>query len=258
MSGTRFASMRAPATDRRLTGAALVVCSYGSGGCAIAQRLHALGRDLGVAKTAAATLFGSPRIETVAASLGDSPIVVVPLFMAQGVTYGTLEERLSKLRCRDRIVLCPELGGHPDLARRLAAHAGREAESLGWEPIETGLVLVGHGSRRNRASRNAIERLAAEIRALALFADTSVGFLEETPRVDQAVRRSRARRVLAIGCFTESGRHATQDVPASLRQSERTVAYSGPIGAYDWIDSLVLDQARQGLRRFAERDARRA
>ncbi len=258
MSGTRSASTRAPATDRRLAGAALVVCSYGSGGCAIAERLDALGRDLGVATTAAGTLFGTPRIETVAASLGDSPIVVVPLFMAQGVTYGALEARLSNLRCRDRIVLCPELGGHPDLARRLAAHAGREAANLGWEPMETSLVLIGHGSRRNAASRNAIERLAEEIRIRALFADASVGFLEEAPRVAEAVRTSRARRVLAVGCFTESGRHATQDVPASLRQSGRSVAYSGPLGAFDWIDSLVLDQARRGLRRFATLGARPA
>lgn len=258
MSGTRSASMRAPATDRRLAGAALVVCSYGSGGCAIAQRLDALGRDLGVGKTAAATLFGTPRIENVAASLRDSPVVVVPLFMARGITFGTLRERLAGLSCRDRIVLCPELGGHPGLARRLAAHAGREAESLGWDPMETGLVLVGHGSRRNEASRNATERLAEEIRALTLFADTSIGFLEEIPTVEEAVWMSRAGRMLAVGCFTESGRHATQDVPARLRQSGRVVAYSGPIGAYDWIDSLVLDQARHGLRRFARQNAKHA
>lgn len=251
MSGTRSASMRVPATDRRLAGAALVVCSYGSGGCAIAQRLDALGHDLGVGKSAAATLFGTPRIEDVATSLGGSPIVVVPLFMAQGVTYATLKERLSGLR--DRIVLCPEIGGHPGLARRLAAHAGREAESRGWDPIETGLVLVGHGSRHNAASRGSTERLAAKIRALPLFAGTSAGFLEETPTVEEAVRNARARRVLAVGCFTESGRHATGDVPKRLRQSGRTVAYSGPIGACDWIDSLVLDQAREGLRRFASR-----
>jgi sirohydrochlorin cobaltochelatase len=258
MSGTRSTSTRAPATDRRLAGAALVVCSYGSGGCAIARRLDALGRDLGVGQTAAATLFGTPRIETIAASLGGSPIVVVPLFMAQGVTYGTLKERLSGLHCRDRIVLCPELGGHPGLARRLAAHAGREAARLGWDPMETGLLLVGHGSRRNEASKKATERLAAEVRALVLFADASAGFLEEAPTVEEAVQTSRARQVLAVGCFTESGRHATQDVPARLRRSGRSVAYSGPIGAYDWIDTLVLDQARHGLRRFAEREARLA
>ena len=124
--------------------------------------------------------------------------------------------------------------------------------------METGLVLVGHGSRRNRASKDSAERLAAEIGALELFSGASAAFLEDTPAVEEAVRDNPARRVLAVGCFTESGRHATLDVPRRLRASGRAAAYSGPIGACDWIDSLVLDQARDGLRRLAERRVRLA
>jgi sirohydrochlorin ferrochelatase len=58
--------------------------------------------------------------------------------------------------------------------------------------------------------------------------------------------------VLAIGCFAEAGRHATRDVPQRLTQSGRPTAYSGPIGACDWIESLVLDQAMEGLRRSVQ------
>jgi len=226
-----------------------VVCSYGSGDCALHGRLRSLGRASGFAETAAATLFGSPRVEDVVAALGGSPIFVVPLFMARGTTFGVLKDRLSVLPYSDRIVLCPELGSHPGLARRVAAHAGDELERLGWRAEETGLVLVGHGSRRNAASQRSTERLATEIERLALFADTSTAFLEERPTVQEAVRASPARRVLAIGCFAEAGRHATRDVPRGLAESGRATAYSGPIGACDWIGSLILDQAAEGLRR---------
>ena len=257
MSGTRSAWTRAPATEARvegarLEGAALVVCSYGSGTCAAHDRLRSLGLRSGAAETAAATLFGAPRIEDVVAGLRASPIFVVPLFMTRGVTHGVLRERLSGLSRSDRIVLCPELGSHPGLAGQVASHAGRELRRLGWRPRDTSLVLIGHGSRRNAASHRSTERLAAEIERRKLFADASAAFLEQQPTIQEAVAASAAERVLAVGCFAEAGRHATRDVPKRLMQCGRKTAYSGPIGACDWVESLVLDQARQGLRRVAQ------
>ncbi len=114
------------------------------------------------------------------------------------------------------------------------------------------MVLVGHGSRRNPASGRSTARLARDIGELSLFADTAAAFLEEQPTVPEAVSSCPAERVLAIGCFIEAGLHATRDVPRGLLESGRDAAYSGPIGACGWIDDLVLDQARAGLRRHAQ------
>lgn len=248
MSATRSVSKKAPATKIGADGAALVVCGYGCGHTGANGRWQALGRAAGFSETVHATLFGQPRVEEVVASLNGAPIFVVPLFMARGITHGVLKDRLSGSPCSDRIVLCPELGSHPGLARRVAAHAGAELGRLGWRQEETGLLLVGHGSPRNTASRGSTARLAREIEGLDLFAATSAAFLEESPTIQDALRDCPARQVLAIGCFTEAGRHATRDVPKCLTQSGRPTAYSGPIGACDWIDSLVLDQALAGLR----------
>lgn len=235
-----------------MEGAALVVCSYGSGASVAHDRLRTLAQTSGAVETAAATLFGSPRIEDVVADLRASPIVVVPLFMTRGVTFGVLEDRLANLTSCDRIVLCPELGGHPDLAGHLAAHAGRELRGLGWCPRETSLLLIGHGSRRNGASQRSTERLADEIARRNLFADTAAAFLEQQPTIQEALATSAAERVLAVGCFAEAGRHATRDVPRRLSQCGRTTAYSGPIGACEWVESLVLDQAMEGLRHVTQ------
>jgi len=247
MSGTRSASTRAPVTEAGLEGAALVVCSYGSDDSADQERVHRLALKAGAVETAAATLFGSPRIEDVVAGLRSSPIVVVPLFMTRGVTYGVLEDRLANLPACERIVLCRELGSHPGLAGHVAADAGRALHGLGWRPQETGLLLIGHGSQRHAASRRSTERLVQEIARQKLFADTSAAFLEQQPTIQEAVAASAAERVLAVGCFAEAGRHATWDVPKRLRLCGRRTAYSGSIGACDWVESLVLDQAMQGL-----------
>jgi hypothetical protein len=144
----------------------LVVCSYGSGDRALHGRLQALGGRSGFRETVAATLFGTPRIEEVVATVHGSPIVVVPLFMAKGVTYEALRDRLAGLSCSDR------------LAPSVAAYGWRELQRLGWRAEETGLLLVGHGSRRHPASGRATARLASEIGNLALFADTAAAFLE--------------------------------------------------------------------------------
>jgi len=256
MSGTRSGSTRAPATEdlvagARLAGAALVVCSYASGAWAGKERLRFLARTSGAAEIAAATLFGAPRIEDVVAGLRASPVFVVPLFMCRGVTYGALRDRLARLPGSDRVVLCPELGSHPGLAGRVAAHAERALHELGWRARETSLLLIGHGSRRNAASGRATARLASEVGKQGGFADTAAAYLEESPTIEEAVRACAGARVFAIGCFAEAGRHATEDVPRSLRQCGRATAYSGPIGACDWVDALVLDQAVAGLQRAA-------
>ena len=249
MSGTRSASTKAPVTEAGLEGAALVVCSYGNGASAVSDRLRRLARKAGAVETAAATLFGSPRIEDVVEDLRAASILVVPQFMTRGVTFAALEERLAKLPAYDRIVLCPELGSHPGLAGHLAAYAGRELRALGWRPRETSLLLVGHGSRRSRASQRSTERLAGEIARRHLFADTAAAFLEQQPTIQEAVAASVAERVLAVGFFAEAGRHATRDVPKRLKQCGRPTAYIGPIGTCDWVEALVLDQAMEGRRR---------
>ena len=47
----------------------MVVCSYGNGASAVGDRLCRRARKAGAVETAAATLFGSPRIEEVVADL---------------------------------------------------------------------------------------------------------------------------------------------------------------------------------------------
>ena len=110
MSGTRFADPKAPAIEARLEQAALLICSYGSAGgrSDLQRRARSIRGKTAFAETAGATLFGDPRIEDVVGSLSGLPVLVVPLFMAKGVTYSELDRRLRSLACAEHMTAVVE------------------------------------------------------------------------------------------------------------------------------------------------------
>ena len=248
MSGTRSAFPRAPVTDPRLSGAALLTCSHGwrSGRAGLSLRARALAQRAGFAQAAACSLYGEPSLEEALAAITADPVMLVPLFMCEGVTLNALRQRTNALTGNKRVVLCPILGSHPDLAGRVAADAGDEAAARGWAPRETALLLIGHGSKRHAASGEAVGALARSIDRLGQFDEVAQAFLEQSPSIAEALAALRCRQAVAVGCFTEWGRHAGHDVPQALAGAQLPTAYAGPLGTADWIVHLVIDQAQRG------------
>ncbi len=228
---------------------ALLLCAHGSPGSgeALARRAAALGRLVGCAETAGALLYGTPRLEEAIAGLTSARVCVVPLLLSEGTTYAALTDRLQDLGGASRFSLCRPLGTHPWLAAGLLAAAEEEAKRAGWTERDYALVLVGHGSPRNPASREATQRLARRVERAARMVRVTCAFLEEPPALDEVLAAAPERRIFVAGCFSEQGRHAREDVPALIAASGREARYLGPIGAADWTDSLILDSAARAL-----------
>ncbi|MDJ0945975.1 MAG: CbiX/SirB N-terminal domain-containing protein [Kiloniellales bacterium] len=228
---------------------ALLLCAHGSPGSGedLARRAAALGRRLRCAETAGALLYGDPPLEKVVAGLTSARICVVPLLLSEGTTFAALRDRLQDLGGPARFTLCRPLGTHPWLAAGLLAAAEAEARRAGWSTKDLALVLVGHGSRRNSASREATQRLARQVGRAAGGLRVDCAFLEEPPALDAVLAAAPERRLVVAGCFSEQGRHARKDVPALIAASGREVRYLGPIGAADWTDTLILDSAARAL-----------
>ena len=149
------------------------------------------------------------------------PVFLVPLLMSEGVTLKALRRRLEHRGDAQDVVLCPVLGSHPDLPRCIAEHALGKAAAAGWSPQETALLLIGHGSRRDEASRRGLFRLGAEIRCGNAFGEVRQALLEEEPGVAEALATVACRQVVAVGCFAEEGRHAVGDVPRNAGREPR-------------------------------------
>ena len=248
MSGTKFAFPRAPVTDPRLSGAALLTCSHGwrGGKARLSPRAKALAYRAGFAQAAACSLYGEPSLEEALAGITADPVMLVPLFMCEGVTLDALRQRLDALNDTGRVMLCPILGSHPDVAGRIAADAGDEAAARGWAPRKTALLLIGHGSKRHSASGEAVGALARSIDRRGLFGEVAQAFLEQSPSISEAFAAMRCRQAVAVGCFAEWGRHAGHDVPQALASADRPTANAGTLGTADWVVHLAIDQARRG------------
>lgn len=254
MSGTRSGAQKAQVIEMTepepLEGASLLVCCHGGQASlsAFNKRLKPLVAKAGLTAAESCALFGKPSLEESLKKLEQrkAPIYLVPFFLAEGITLAALSDRLSLLRAKGHaaeVHLSPIFGLHPDLVASIRATCLEALENRDWKAKECALLLVGHGTRRNPASRQRLEALVAELHDLP-FGDMACAFLEEEPDIETALRKLKKRRVLALGCFTEQGRHALEDVPEALAPYGDRVHYLGPLGAAPWIPELLLDLAR--------------
>jgi sirohydrochlorin cobaltochelatase len=229
------------APGRRLGNAALVLCAHGirdGVGSAAEHAERIAGRSL-LAEVRACALKGAPGLAEAVAAIGAPELVIMPLLMAEGYTLDAMRRKLrTAANPSTRVTLCRPVGVHPRLADAMTAKALALCAGRAWRPADTALLIVGHGTERHPDSGGTALRHAAQIAAQGIFAEVAVGFLDEPPRVPEALQRLRAERCIAIGLFVDAGEHGEEDVPALLGDR---AAYAGPIGPDPLVTDLILD-----------------
>ncbi len=142
--------------------------------------------------------------------------------------------------------LCDPLGHHPELGRLVGLRARDAARRHGLEPKETGVLIVAHGTDRDRGSQHATDRHAARLRETGGFAEIATAYLDQAPTIPETVAALR-RPTIVAGLFATPGPHAEQDVPRLIAEgnSPNVVDYLGPIGADEGIPEIVLSIVAQ-------------
>lgn len=233
----------APATDHDQQTHALILVGHGAYGQADAVERHARAlRRLGVFPRVIACHLQDPDgiMRALDTCTGGAP-AVLPLLMTDGVAYRLLAECVETNGSLAR--LYPPFGSHPALAELMASRACRAAAAQGWDPQVTSVLVAAHGSRRNRASSRTAEMQAARLEQTRLFATVAVGYLDQSPGIDET-RRRLSDNCVAIGLFVEHGTHGERDVPELLARSKGTTVYDGPIGACPEVVDVIHAQLR--------------
>ncbi len=196
----------------------------------------------------AAALYGAPDPEAALAGLDSARVYLAPLFLCAGHGLRVALPRVLGLdgpvtrRGGQRFVLCPPLGLMPGLNRLILARAAEAARAQGLDPEAAALLLVGHGSPRDPASRRAAEWHGAGARGSRTFGEVDIALLNQPPFLDEVLRRL-TRPSIAVGLFADNARHAGQDLPDAIaRHAPVAVRYLGAIGTDSGIPDLVLDQ----------------
>ena len=84
------------------------------------------------------------------------------------------------------------------------------------DPDKTAAAIIGHGTPRNRRSRNAAHYQAERLRALNLLREVEAVYLDDEPNIPSIYGSTSARHVLALPFFLAQGSHVSQDVPRAL------------------------------------------
>ncbi len=201
------------------------------------------------AEVRAAVLYGAPDPGQALAGLRTSGVILAPILMCDGHCARIVLPRAFGRR----VSVCPPLGLQPAMTRLILTRAQTAALRQGLPSESVNLLLIGHGSTRNPASRHATLWHAARAREAAIFGSVHVAFLNEEPFLAQALGSSKGPTV-AVGLFAADGLHASEDVPRCItRHAVGPVGYLGAIGEDAGIADLVLEQVATADRSLPER-----
>jgi sirohydrochlorin ferrochelatase len=177
-------------------------------------------------------------MDEAAAGLSADRIYLVPMFMSAGGAVASLAYLPAFAPFRESLVTCEPIGLSPLIPAIVAGAARAAAAGRGVSPAETTVLVVGHGSRGNPASRDATLRLCAAIADGGGFARVQAAFLEEAPLLDSALAGLSPPAVV-VGFFAAAGRHAGVEIPAAIAAHAPFAAYTGAIGdSPDIIDVI--------------------
>lgn len=235
--------------------AAVLVAHGDRGGtapnAALHAQTHAVRAQIESACVAAGVLKGEPTLEDAlaeAAASGAPRIAVYPLFMADGYFMRKVRERIEAANVVIRPTILDPLGLDPALPDILVEEAGSMAHQNGFEPLQSRLLIVGHGSKLGPASANATRRAAARAALARRFASVTTAFLEEEPFLDDTLAAGRTQPTVVAGFFFGDGMHGGEDVPDAIAETGATAIYTGAIGNSAAVATLIAASIESVLR----------
>jgi sirohydrochlorin cobaltochelatase len=128
------------------------------------------------------------------------------------------------------------------------------------------LILLGHGTVLNPDSSTAVFKHADALRARSLFAEVHSAFWKQEPGIQDVLTRVSARRVFIVPMFVSDGYFSGRVIPEALgfgpaqgagndqtrilRNAERTLHYTAPVGTHPEMAGIIALRAEEVVRQF--------
>ncbi len=199
----------------------------------------------------------------------EDEVYVVPDFISEG--YFTREvlpreleiEGHTTLRKGKTVHYCDPVGSHISMAGLITKRA-QETAGSDIPPGDISLIVLGHGTKLNSKSSEAIENQVAAIRNSSdPFAEVVAAYMDEPPYIADWQTLTHSKTVVAVPFFIADGLHTYEDIPALLgieseptqaggqrelfhqnphQFGERTLYYSASIGTDPSLSEVIVDQ----------------
>jgi sirohydrochlorin cobaltochelatase len=219
-----------------------------------------------------------PQVRRVLAHLKAPRVFIAPFFISEGYFSSEVIPRDLGFATESSQVVgpstwyyCLPVGSHESMTAVILARArevvARHPFPFAPKPADITLFVAGHGTGRNPNSRKAIERQAALIRNLNLYAGVHAIFMEESPRIADCYVLATTKNLVVVPFFISDGLHAVEDIPVLLGEptelvKERLAAsqpawrnptekngkrvwYSSAIGSEPLLAEVILQRARE-------------
>ncbi len=251
MSGTKLLFPKAPAINTGIKPALLIVTHGERGGLGddrlttvLVEKLQHL-RQYRSVKTC--FISKAPSLSNVFNELSPGPVIIYPLFMSDGyfvrqviprsigINGSMAGNQLSQVE-----VLAP-FGLNPQLPQLIADLARSTAKKSNLAPQDCHMLLVAHGSKHDRASRNATLALAVELAKTNVFAGINPCFLDENPFLPDQLQNVKGPAI-AVGLFVGEGMHGAVDLPEAIKKSGRAdIMLSSPLARCPGLTDMICN-----------------
>tara|TARA_R110002096_G_scaffold4493_14_gene20879 strand:+ start:1233 stop:2042 length:810 start_codon:yes stop_codon:yes gene_type:complete len=195
-------------------------------------------------------------------------VFVVPNFISEGYFTREVIPREFELEGATSQVhgktwhYCDPVGIHPNMSRLLLKRAEEIAPDVPKE--ETALIIVGHGTKLNKKSTEAVRDQANLLREQNHgYGEVLDAYMEEAPFIAKWDELTTAENVVVVPFFIADGLHSFQDIPVLLgitdelpaaasqatifhenpiRLRNRNLYYSRAIGTDSSMADVIIDQ----------------
>src|ERR1035438_723731 len=186
-----------------------------------------------------------PQVKTVLAEISAPRVFIAPLFISEGyfagevipATLGFGASRITHHASRTTF-FCNPVGSHDSMTKVILSRAAEVVKKFPFprapKPAETSLFIAGHGTKKNAASRRAIERQVELIRAQKIYAAVHAVFMEEEPRIAACHLLAQTKNCVVVPFFISDGLHVVEDIPVLLGEPERVVKARLAAGQPTW------------------------
>lgn len=170
-------------------------------------------------EVAVAFHHGFPTFATVLDTLDATDVTVVPMMMSEG--YFSTRVLPRELRRNRRFPLIrvrqtKPIGTLPGLSTLVHRRVAEVIRLFDLAPVDTAIVVVGHGTERHKRSGCSTVALAANLLDAALCGQVLHAFLDQRPYLQDVYDYLAKPNLLVLPFLIGGGGHVTRDIPARL------------------------------------------
>lgn len=217
-------------------------------------------RKIGVADEITGAFWKEqPNFRSVFSSISATDITLVPLFTAHGYFTQTViptEMGLTgQIIHRDGQIIryAQPPVYHPKIQQIVQSRIDDVITQYKLTPLEVGIAIIGHSTRKNPSSRKSTEYQADILRQKGIYGSVITAFLDDDPEIITIYDRIDQPTIITIPLFLAMGSHTTIDVPEAMLLpsdsnygfvNDKRVIYTPAIGDNNDLTDLILDLAR--------------